>query len=258
MNQIQGYIGRRAIDSIDHIMNIFAFNYRLSTLFFNRPLEGRALLRKIILEQIYYTAVEALTLIIPIALIIGSTLIIQFTLISGQYDLGKVMVVLVVRESGPLITAILVILRSATAVTTEISYMNVLHEIDAIEMAGIDPMRFICLPRLIGITTAILCLFIVFDLVSIIGGYAIIWVVTYVKMGNFLGQIGKAITATDIAVGLIKALCFGVTITITCLIHGFSHKRQITDIPSGTSSAAVECFFYCLVINVIISVLFYL
>jgi len=258
MNQIPGYIGRRAIDSVNHIINIFAFNYRLSILFFNRPLEGRALVRRIILEQIYFTAFQALALIIPIALIMGSTLIIQFTRVSGQYDLGKVMIVLIVREFGPVITAILVILRSATAVTTEISYMNVLHEIDAIEMAGIDPMRFICLPRLIGITTAILCLFIVFDLVSIIGGYAIVWILTYVKMGNFLGQIGNAITATDIAVGIIKALCFGVTITVTCLTNGFSLKKQITDIPSGTSKAAVECFFYCLVINVIISILFYL
>jgi len=258
MNQIPGYIGRRAIGSLDHIINIFAFNYRLSSLFFNRPLEGRALLRRVIFEQIYFTAYQALILIIPIALIIGSTLIIQFTLLSGQYDLGKVMIVLIVRESGPVITAILVILRSATAVTTEISYMNVLHEIDAIEMAGIDPMRFICLPRLIGITTAILCLFIVFDLVSILGGYAVVWAVTHIKMGNFLGQIGKAITVTDISVGIIKALCFGITITISCLIHGFSHKEQITDIPSGTSKAAVACFFYCLVINVIISILFYL
>jgi phospholipid/cholesterol/gamma-HCH transport system permease protein len=101
-------------------------------------------------------------------------------------------------------------------------------------------------------------LFVVFDLVSIIGGYAIVWMVTYIKMGNFLGQIGDAITATDIAVGIIKALCFGITITVTCLTHGLSQKNQITDIPSGTSRAAVACFFYCLVINVIISILFYL
>jgi len=258
MNHITGYIGRRVIDSLGHMINIFAFNYRLSALFFNRPLEGRALLRRIILEQIYYTAFQALALIIPIALIIGSTLIIQFTRVSGQYDLGKVMIVLIVREFGPVITAILVILRSATAVTIEISYMNVLHEFDAIEMSGIDPMRFICLPRLIGITTAILCLFIVFDLVSIIGGYAIVWMVTYIKLGNFLGQIGNAITGTDIAVGIIKALCFGITITVTCLTHGLSPKNEIRDIPSETSKAAVACFFYCLVINVIISILFYL
>lgn len=258
MNQMVGYIGKRTIESANHIINLLAFNYRMSLVFFHRPKEGRVLIRRIILEQIYFTAVQALVLIIPIALIMGSMLIIQFTRVSGQYDLGKVMVLLIVRELGPVITAILVILRSATAVTTEISYMNVLKEIDAIEMAGIDPMRIVCLPRLIGITTAILCLFIVFDLVSILGGYATVWITTYVKMGNFLDQIGQAITATDIAVGIIKALCFGITITVTCLDHGFSPKKMVTEIPPATSRAAVECFFYCLVINVIISILFYL
>ena len=82
---------------------------------------------------------ESLPIIIPIALIIGCILIIQFVKVSGQYDLGKTTVLLIVRELGPIITAFLVILRSATAVTIEIGYMNTLHEIEAIEMAGIDP-----------------------------------------------------------------------------------------------------------------------
>ncbi len=258
MKQITGYVGHRTISGLNHVINIFAFNYRMLMLFFHRPTEGRALLRRIIFEQIYFTAVEALFLLIPIALIIGSTFIIQFSHWSGRYDLGKVMVLLIVREFGPLITAILVILRSATAVATEIGYMEVLNEVDAIEMAGIDPMRFICLPRLIGITLAILCLFIVFDLVAIIGGYATVWVVTHVQMGDFLGQIGQAITLTDIVVGLVKALCFGVTITVTCLDHGFDPKDQLPDMIKSTQKAAVESFFACLIINVIISILFYL
>ncbi len=77
-------------------------------------------------------------------------------------------------------------------------------------------------------------------------------------MGDFMAQIGKAITATDIAVGVIKAIFFGLAITVTCLNHGFSVKKLITDIPVGTSKAAIECFFYCLVINVITSILFYM
>ncbi|MBW2167418.1 MAG: ABC transporter permease [Deltaproteobacteria bacterium] len=242
MDYIAGYIGRKASSATNHISNLFAFTCRIFVLIFQKPEAGRALVRRISLEQVYF----------------GSMLIIQFTKVSGQYDLGKTMVMLIVRELGPVITALLVILRSATAVAIEISHMNIFHEIDAIEMAGIDPMRIVCLPRLIGITSAILCLFIVFDLVAIIGGYLIVWIFTYIPMGDFITQIGKAITATDIAVGIIKAIFFGIAITVTCLKHGFSVKRLITDIPVGTSKAAVECFFYCLVINVIISILFYM
>lgn len=257
MDQIAGYIGRKTIRSANHILNLFAFNYRILILLFKRPKAGRAIARRVILEQVYFTCIQTLSIIIPVALIIGSMLIVQFTKVSGQYDLGKTMVLLVVRELGPGITALLVILRSATAVTIEISYMKVLNEIDALEMAGLDPMRIICLPRFIGITTAMLCLFIIFDLVSIIGGYAIVWSITYIPMSNFLEQIAKAISATDIIVGIVKAICFGITITVTCLYHGFTAKKQITGIPLGTSKAAIQCFFYCLVINVIISIVFY-
>jgi phospholipid/cholesterol/gamma-HCH transport system permease protein len=185
-------------------------------------------------------------------------LIIQFTKFSAVYDLGQTTVLLIVRELGPMITAFLVILRSATAVTVEISYMNVLHEIESIEMAGVDPMLVICLPRLVGITSAVICLFVVFDLVSILGGYAVVWSLTHLPIDNFFQQIAKAITGTDIAVGIVKAVCFGFIITVTSLNHGFSKKKQITDIPVGASRAAVESVVYCLISNVIISTIFYL
>jgi phospholipid/cholesterol/gamma-HCH transport system permease protein len=258
MDQLVGQLGRKTIKSINNLLNLSAFTYKLVRFIFQRPGTGRVLVRRIILEQIYFTCVQALSLIIPIALIIGSMLIIQFTKVSGQYDLGKTTVLLIVREFGPIITAFMIILRSATAVTIEIGYMNVLHEIEAIEMAGIDPMVLVCFPRLIGITSAVIFLFIVFDLVSIIGGYALVWSITQIPMENFLAQIAKAITGADLAVGIVKAVCFGVIITVISLSHGFNIKKQITDIPVGTSRAAVESVIYCLISNVFISAIFYM
>jgi len=258
MKRVPGRIGRRTILAANHIFTLMALTCRLVGLAVKSPPQGRALVKKVISEQVYFTAIQALPLVIPIALILGSALIAQFTKLSGQYDPGKLMVVLVVRELGPMITALLVILRSATSVTIELGYMGVLHEIEAVEMAGIDPLRLICVPRLIGITSAILSLFIVFDLVAILGGYLIVWIFTYAPVGSFFNQITKALTATDIFVGMIKALCFGMTITVTSLYHGLQTHRRITDIPSATSKAAIACFFYCILINVFISLLFYM
>ena len=258
MDRVSGFIGRKAIASINHILNLFALTFRILGLAIIRPKAGRILVRRIIIQQLYFTAVQALPILLPIALLIGAMVIIQFAKLSGQYDFGRISVLLIVRELGPIITALLVILRSATAVTIEISYMRVLNELDAIEMAGIDPIRMVCLPRLAGITFAILGLFIVFDLVSILGGYAIVWIFTYIPMGNFLHQIAKAITLTDLIVAILKAVLFGVTITVTCLYRGFEMKQQITEVPVATSHAAIECFLYCLVLNVFISFLFYM
>jgi len=202
--------------------------------------------------------VQALPVIIPIALIIGTMMIIQFTRVSSQYELGKIIVMLIIREFGPLITALVVIFRSATAVTIEVGYMTIGHEIESIEMTGIDPVRFISAPRLIGITSAVLFLFVVFDLVAIIGGYAVVWMVTSIPMGNFFGQISKAITAPDLVVGAVKGLGFGVAITAASLYRGFTVPKDITFIPVATSRAAVDCLIYCLVINIVISAFFYL
>jgi len=258
MNHIAGYIGRRTLTAVDHMLNLFAFIHSISRLIFHRSATGRAMVKKFTLEQIYFTAYQALYVIIPVALLIGSMLIVQSARVSSQYDLGKIMVLLIVREIGPIVTALVVILRTATAVSIEIGYMQVFHEIEAIEMAGIDPLRIICLPRLAGITAAILCLFVIFDLVAVIGGYLIVWIFTFIPIQNLLGQIEATITFTDILVGAIKALSFGLSITVICLYHGFKTNMKITAIPAQTSKVAVECFFSCLVIDVIISVLFYL
>jgi len=258
MNHIAGSIGRRTLTAVDHMLNLFAFIHSISRLIFHRSATGQMMLRKFTLEQIYFTAYQALYVIIPVALLIGSLLIVQFSMISAQYDLGKIMVLLIVREIGPIVTALIVILRTATAVSIEIGYMQVFHEIEAIEMAGIDPLRIIGFPRFIGITAAILCLFVVFDLVAVIGGYLAVWIFTYIPVRNLLGQIEAAITFTDILVGIVKALSFGLSITIICLYHGFKANIKITGIPAQTSKVAVECFFSCLVIDVFISVLFYL
>ena len=258
MERIIAYIGRKTIDSISHVLDLFAFALRILSSMISRPEHGGSLTSRIIVQQLFFTAVQALPVLVPIALLVGSTVIIQFAKISGQYDFGRVSVLLIVRELGPIITAMLVILRSATAVTIEVSYMQVLNELRALQMAGIDPMRVLCVPRLIGITAALLGLFIVFDLVSIVGGYIIVWLITFIPMGNFLNQIAKAITLTDIIVGIVKALFFGLTITVTCLYRGLEATQWITQVPVATSRAAIECLLYCLVINIFISVAFYI
>ena len=88
MDYIAGYIGRKASSTTNHISNLFALTYRIFVLIFQKPKADRALVS----EQVYFTCVQALPIIIPIALVFGSMLIIQFAKVSGQYDLSKTMV----------------------------------------------------------------------------------------------------------------------------------------------------------------------
>jgi phospholipid/cholesterol/gamma-HCH transport system permease protein len=257
MTRFAGYIGRETIRRTNHLLELAALTCRIFGLFLRKDKTGRRFVRAIIAEQIYFTAIQALPIIVPIALIIGAGLILQFSKLSAQYDIGKIAVAVIIREIGPLATALVVILRSATAVTIETGYMTVQHEIEAIEMSGIDPHHVISFPRLVGITTAMLSLFLVFDLVAILGGYAIVWTTTEVPLGNFMSQIGKAISGMDIIEGIVKGICFGITITVTCLYRGYTVGTQMTMLPVATSKAAIESLFYCLVMNIVISLFFY-
>ena len=258
ISDFMGRLGRRAIEGFSHYLDLGAFAWRIIREMFRWPKEGRSLLYLVTIEQIYFTAVQALWIVIPVALIFGISLIMQFNKLSGQVDLGKIVVVILVRELGPITTAFIVILRSATAITIETGYMSVLREMEALEMGGIDPVRLYALPRLIGMVTAMVCLVFIFAISSILGGYAIVWVSTSISMQHFLQQVGKALTPEDYIVSALKALFFGVTIAIVPLFRGFSVGRSITEVPVATSKGAVECLFFCLVISGILSFLFYL
>jgi phospholipid/cholesterol/gamma-HCH transport system permease protein len=258
MSSFAGFIGRNTIEFVKYITGLCALFFRIIALIVDRPVEGRLIVWKTIIEQIYFTAVQALAIIVPLALLMGGMLIIQLSKLSGDFEMGKVTVVIVIRELGPIITALLVTLRSATAVTIEIAYMNVFNEIEAIEMTGADPFRLICVPRFVGITTAVVGMVIVFDTVAIMGGNIAVWFFFETTINSFLSQIGRAISHIDIIVGLLKAVIFGISITVISLYHGFMGGRKVTFIPVSASKCAVQCFFCCIVENIIISAVFYL
>ena len=258
MRDFVGDMGRQAEVRLNRYADQSAFLYRILRQIVVNPRVGRRLRIRIIVEQIYFTAVEALWMVIPIALLLGSMMILQFSGIAAQHDLGKITVALLIREFGPLLTALIVTLRSATAMTIETGYMNVLREIEALELQGINPLDILYVPRMIGITVSMFCLITIFCVTSVLGGYAIAWALTTLPLQNFLSQIGKAITGLDIAVVALKALFFSVGITVIALHHGLSVKKGITEVPAATSRGAIACLIYCLAVNFILFAAFFL
>jgi len=253
-----GYLGRQATDRLNRYAEQSALFYRILRQIVVNPRAGRRLRLRIVVEQIYFTAVEALWILIPISLLLGSMMILQFSGVAAQHDLGKITVALLIREFGPLVTALVVILRSATAVTIETGYMQVLREIEALELQGVDPLDILFVPRMIGITVSLLCLITIFCIVSVLGGYAIAWVLTTLPLQNFLAQIGKAVEPIDIVAVALKALFFGLGITVISLYYGLSVRKGITEIPVMTSRGAVACLFYCVAVNFALFAAFFL
>ncbi|MBW1988557.1 MAG: ABC transporter permease [Deltaproteobacteria bacterium] len=253
-----GRLGRSFIERTESLLDLCALTARMARMVAAPPREGRKLANRIAVEQIYFTAVQGLWVLIPVAVVVGSLLVAQFSRIASHMDLGKVAVLLLVRELGPVVTAFIVLLRSGIAVTVEVSYMRVLNEIESMEMSGIDPLYLVGYPRVVGITVAMLCLFFLFDLAAVFGGYTATWLATDLSLAHFLAQVAKAISGADIAVGALKALFFGVIISVVSLYRGFTVARSMTAIPPQSSRAAIEAVLYLLAANIFISTVFYL
>jgi phospholipid/cholesterol/gamma-HCH transport system permease protein len=223
---------------------------------------GQWITTRAVFQQIYFTGVQSLGLICSIALLVGGLVVIQgtaqLTRVGSREGLATLLTAVVIREVGPLLTAVIVTLRSGSAIAIEMGYMTVLREIESIEMQGIHPLHLLALPRLVGVTVAVMCLSVFFDVVSTGGGFFAAWVLVDIPPWSLLNDLIRTLSGTDVMVGSVKALFFGVIISGVCLHQGFRAGEAITRVPRQVSRALVQCFISCILVNVLISAVFYL
>lgn len=257
-----GSWGRWLLEKIKRVADVFGFFVVcLKTAFRDRRV-GRRLMARTFVQQLYFTGVQSLELICFIAALVGGLVVIQgisqLTRVGSREALGSLLTVVIIREVGPLLTAIIVTLRSGSAIAIEMGYMTVLGEIESVEMQGIDPLHLLAIPRLVGVTVAVVCLIVFFNVVSIFGGFVAAWALVDVSFWTLFADLAREVDGVDIIVGTVKAVVFGLTIALVCMYYGFKTGQAITNIPPQVSRAMVDCFISCIVLNVAISAIFYL
>ena len=257
-----GLTGRWFLDKLTYPFLLSALFFRIFMTFLTHFGKGRRMIRRNVIQQIYLTGVQSLALIVAVGLLLGTIVILQsvsqLEIVGSEEVVGSLLVVVIIRELGPLITAVVVILRSGTAISIELGYMKVLKEIQTLRMLGINPIHLIAVPRLMGLIISLISLFVIFDLVAILGGTVDAWILTGMPISSLLDNVAKAITEMDIIVGLVKVIFFGAIITLVSVFRGLSVGESITEVPPATSKSAVECFLLCLIFNVLLSGIFYI
>ena len=143
--------------------------------------------------------------------------IMQMTFLGGVEYVGKFMVMIVVRELGPLLTALLVIARSGTAVASELGSMQVNKEMDALKTMGINPLSFVIFPRLIGGVVSVICLAFYFVLFATLSGATVCWLVKGMPFGVYFTSLAQAAGLSDVLVFFTKNLFGGLIIfAVSC------------------------------------------
>jgi phospholipid/cholesterol/gamma-HCH transport system permease protein len=261
INRISIYIGSRALSTYRGIRDFIEYNKSvILSLRSLRYMQFRSLYNTII-NQTKFTGVDALIIVMIIALLLGGTIIIQALTSLPKFGvedfLGNLLVIIIVRELGPLATALIVIARSGSAIATEISVQKWSREILSMELVGIDTKLFIIMPRIIASIISIGALIIIFDIVAFTGGYIISQTVIYIPMSVFAQIIIDAFSFKDITAALIKSLIFGITIPTICCYYGLKPSSKF-EIPIYVSKAVIRTLFVSIIINIVVSVLFYL
>ena len=259
---LTGSSGRWFLQKLSRLVDILGFFVVCLKTTLRYRHTGQRLMARTFIQQIYFTGVQSLELICLIALLVGGLVVIQgisqLTRVGSRNVLASLLTVVIIREVGPLLTAVVVTLRSGSAIAIEMGYMTVLREIESLEMQGIDPLHFLTLPRLVGVTVSVICLIVFFNIVSIFGGFVVAWTLVDVPFWALFSDLAREVNGIDIIVGSVKAFVFGLTIALVCMYHGFRTGEAITNIPPQVSRALVDCFMLCVFFNVLISALFYL
>ena len=195
----------------------------------------------LLLKQLYSVGVQSLLIIMVSGLFIGMVLGLQgyivLTTYSAEASLGMMVALSLLRELGPVVTALLFAGRAGSALTAEIGLMKAGEQLSAMEMMAVDPVRRILAPRFWAGFLAMPLLAAVFSAVGIIGGWVVGVVLIGLDGGAFWGQMQSGVDWWyDLGNGVIKSVVFGVAVTFVALYQGYTAKPT----PEGVSRATTR------------------
>ena len=192
-------------------------------------------------DQVHFLGNYSLSIIATSGLFVGFVMALQgynvLQLYGSADSLGLVVTLSLVRELGPVVTALLFAGRAGTSLTAEIGLMRAGEQLSAMEMMAVDPVRRILAPRFWGGVIAMPLLSLVFNAVGVIGGWLVGVVMIGVDGGAFWGQMQSGVDVfKDVGNSIVKSLVFGVAVTFIAVLQGFVARPT----PEGVSRATTR------------------
>ncbi|NIO15617.1 MAG: hypothetical protein GTN70_01220 [Deltaproteobacteria bacterium] len=231
-----------------------------ASLAFMRFLTGRARFRRsdlalVILE----TGALAFPIVSLISILVGLILAfvgaIQLKMFGAQLYVANLVGIAMVREMAAIMTGIIMAGRTGAAFAAQLGTMQVNEEIDALETMGIDPMEFLVLPRMLGLTLMMPLLCLYANLMGILGGLIVGVGMLDIGLLQYYNQTRLAISMNDFWIGLFMGLVFGVLVSLAGCLRGIQCGRSASDVGRATTSAVVTGIVSIIVATAIITVI---
>jgi phospholipid/cholesterol/gamma-HCH transport system permease protein len=223
---------------------------------FSLPLQWRKLI-----HQVYFIGAKSFLVVCLTGAFTGMVLGLQgyYTLVKfgSTGFLGSATALTLIRELGPVLTAIMVTGRAGSAIAAEIGIMRISEQIDALDTMDINPIRFLFSPRLAAALVSFPLLTAVFDTVGILGGYLTGVVILGINPGTYFMGMSTSVVMADVSGGFIKALFFGGVVATVCCFQGyFAHRRRefgAKGVSLATTSAVVTSCVLILVTDYVLT-----
>jgi phospholipid/cholesterol/gamma-HCH transport system permease protein len=233
------------------------------TLFFGRllaqciPALGRP---GLVIHQVYNAGGRSLIIIMLSGLFVGMALGLQgYSLLQrfGSEDaLGVAAALGLLKELGPVITALLFAGRAGTSLTSEIGLMRATDQLTAMEMMAVDPMRYVAAPRFIGGILAMPLLVAIFDVVGLFGAQLVGVQMMGVDAGAFWSQTQGSVQLSDVMEGVIKSCAFGVACSLIAVFQGYHAAPTAEGVGLATTRTVVASSVLILMLNYMLTASF--
>jgi len=214
-----------------------------------------------IFEQAKKTGLDSLPLVSLIALFIGFIFALQTAYfmqrIGSELYIASMVALSIVRELGPVITALVVAGRVGAAITAEVGSMQVTEQIDALETLATNPVKYLVVPRFLALSIMLPVLTLYANAVGILGSYVICVFRLGISSTMYLRVTFEALLYKDIFTGLLKTVFFGMIIAIISCYEGLNVKGGAEGVGKATTRSVVFSFIMIIVADCIFTALFY-
>lgn len=246
--------------------NIFEFvrTFGAFQLFFLRLLRHvpHMILRRpgLIIKQIYNTGALSLVIIMVCGFFVGGVLALQgyanMVRVNLEDSVGMLVALALIKELGPVITALLFAGRAGTALASEIGLMKATDQLSAMEMMAVNPVRRVLVPRFLGGVIAMPLLVAIFNCVGLYGAHVVSIDLLEVDVGAFYQQMQSTVELIDIQEGIFKSVIFGIVASLIAVWEGYNTIPTAEGVGRATTRTVVITAITVLILDFMITAVF--
>jgi phospholipid/cholesterol/gamma-HCH transport system permease protein len=231
-------VGRKTITFLEASGGALRMFFQAIALSFSRPFSFRRLLK-----QLEMVGLNSLPVVILTAIFTGIILAVQGTYQIAKFGastyVGGIMGITMLRELGPVLTALVVSGRVGAGITAELGTMNVTEQIDALRSLAANPIKYLVVPRLWAGIIMLPALTVVADVVGVFGGWAVSATTLGIPTQVFFHHFSSMVSFSDLFLGLAKTVVFGIIITIVGCYQGFTTTGGAEGVGFSTTKSVV-------------------